>query len=183
MLFEKRVIEKAKNGDSKSREKLYREHFKSLYIFVRHKVNTNERAEDIVSESFLRAFEKLENFKGNSSFKSWLYTIGKHLVYDWYKSKDKTALVDDENLDYLRDENNETEDNESQKSKVENEKIIKALLGSLKPRYKEVLELRFLLNYSLKETAKIMETTVGNVKVLQNRAIKKAKELAIENKK
>lgn len=68
MLFEKRIIKKAQDGDTGALESLFKEHFKSLFVFVMHKVDTKEDAEDITSEAFRKAFEKISTFKFKSSF-------------------------------------------------------------------------------------------------------------------
>jgi RNA polymerase sigma-70 factor (ECF subfamily) len=173
MFNEKGNIKKAKEGDKQAMALLYKDHFKPLYIFVRSKVNTNEQAEDLCSEVFIKAFESLKNFKEESSFKTWIYGIAKNLVFDFYRRNKNLKTTElEENLE------DKSTDNDNTSSKLNKyEKMIKALLNKLPENYRQVLELRFLLNYNIKETAEIMKLKPNNVKVLQNRAIRKAREL------
>jgi RNA polymerase sigma-70 factor, ECF subfamily len=165
MLFERQVINKAKQGDKQAMVKLYQAYMRPLYRFVRYKVASDAVAEDIVSETYTRAFEKLDTFAGKSTFKSWLYTIAYNLIVDWYKQKSKQQIID---LDLLP----AAEPNQ-QASQVDS-KLLLEVLSQLPGNYKQVLELRFLFNSSIKETAEIMQLTIGNIKVLQLRALRKA---------
>ncbi len=173
MLNEKGTIKKAIDGDKQALALLYKAHFKPLYIFVRSRVNTNEQAEDICSEVFIKAFESLNKFKGESSFKTWLYAIGKNIVFDLYKKnkKENTVEIDDN----LEDKSIEA----GSKEIVKYDRLIKGLLNKLPEKYRQILECRFLLNYNIKETAEVMKITPNNVKVLQNRAIKKARTVMV----
>lgn len=175
---EKILIKRVQKGDTKSMEKLFEKHFKTLFVFIRHKVNSKEDAEDVTAESFRKAFEKIPLFKFKSSFKTWLYTISKNLIYDYYKKNYKKLETTDNFLDVLYQQN------VSIVVKRENSdyKELQVALKKLKKKYADVIECRFFLNMSTKETATALEISSGNVKVIQNRAIKKLKELLKESK-
>lgn len=171
-MSEENLIKKAKDGDKDAMKDLYKANFKSLYIFIRHKVDTHERAEDICSEAFIKSFEKISTFKENSSYKSWLYTIAKNLVYDWYAKKGKEITAEEDAIDEVGSLKHEVGNNS------DNLNLVRRILNQLQDNYREVLELRFLSNFNIKETAEAMEITEGNVKVLQNRALSKAREIS-----
>ena len=88
-------------------------------------------------------------------------------MIDWYKAKGKTEPLIYDFAD---------KDDEPVKS-TEAEKKAMKILCQLKRRYREVLEYRFLLNFTVSETAEVMGLNVNNVKVLQHRALQKAREL------
>jgi len=170
---EKRLVKLAKSRDPEAISRLYNENIKYIYRFVYYKTNHKEIAEDITSEVFVRAFEKIEDFKGKSSFKTWLYTIAKNLVIEWYRHKEKTTP-----LVYEPENKNESGDEENEESATKEEKLLGSILEKIKnERYRKVLELRYLMNYSIKETAVELEISEGNAKVIQNRALKKAHEI------
>lgn len=195
------LIEKAKARDAQAISILYENNIKIIYRFVLYKTNHRELAEDITSEVFVRAFEKIEQFKGNSSFKTWLYIIAKNLIIEWYRNKDKTTelIYEPEGTETLEEEieiedvgnnhgcsKNESvfADPSSQKLRRtmatadKNEQLLNKILSQLdNENYRQVLELRFLLNYTIKETAEELKLSEGNVKVIQNRALKKAREI------
>ncbi len=181
---EQQLVERAKSRDAQAISTLYENNIKAIYRFVLYKTNHRELAEDLTSEVFVRAFEKIELFRGSSSFKTWLYTIAKNLVIEWYRNKEKTTelIYEPEGNETLEDEV-ETESAFAKASADKNEALLKQILDKIdNERFRQVLELRFLLSYTIKETAEEMNLSEGNVKVIQNRALKKAKEIAVTNR-
>lgn len=166
---EKDLITQAKNKDAAAISKLYDQNITYIYRFAYYKTGLKEIAEDIASEAFVKAFENIEKFKEKSSFRTWVYVIARNLIFAWYKHKGFCASLNYEPADKI-DEEIETGPKSEELlnrifSKIENE------------RYKKVLELRYLMNFSIKETADELKISSGNVKVIQNRALKKAREI------
>ena len=69
------VLERVKNGDLNAFSELVLKHQKSLLRLALRVVGDLTAAEDVVQESFIKAYQKLESFEGRSSFKSWLFQI------------------------------------------------------------------------------------------------------------
>lgn len=159
-------VKLAKNGDKQAIEGLYTMHFDWLYRFIRAKVDSNEAAEDICADAFVQAFENIAKFRAESTFKTWLYSIARNELKSWYKSRSRKAP--------LEFEVKAKEDEYDEVKMEENEKLVGVILDELKDNYREVLELRFISNLTIKETAETLGITENNVKVIQNRAIKQA---------
>lgn len=174
------LIENAKKGDKSALEELYKCSFNSLYKFVRYKVDTVEQAEDITAEAFVRAFENLVKFKGNSSFKTYVYTIAKNLVYKQYSEKQLVAFTNNEDihsdLEYSKDLETEDQSDGEEKNNQDTIEVFQ-ILKQLKNQEREILELRFLSNFSVKETAQTLKLSESNVKVTMHRALQKLKSL------
>ncbi len=168
MQKESELIGKAKKGNKSALEKLYTENFKGLYTYVRHKVDHDYRAEDIVSESFIKAFENIKKFKGESSFKTWIYTIARNKIIDWYRTRGNEISLNEELI----------EGKANTYLSSQSEKQIRLIFSKLKQSYREVLELRFLSNLNVSETAEVLKIKENNVKVLQHRAIDAARKIA-----
>ena len=201
MFLKQSLITKAKQGDNSAVESLYLNHISGLFIFVRTKVNTDEQTEDICSEAFLKAISNLESFKEKCSFKSWLYTIAHNLILDFYKKNSKEVKIKDFDPVQIEEDDEENTGNErneefevckeiinssniypsSYSLQDKDVELLKKILGMLPDNYRQVLELRFLSNCNIKETAEIMKLSQNNIKVLQNRAFKKAKLLVTTN--
>src|SRR5688572_22303841 len=143
-MFDKDLIKKAKQKDKKALEKLYRQNFASLYKYIRFKVSTDEIAEDICAEAFTRAFENIDKFKETSSFKTWIYSIAKNIMFDWVKNKN-VEINDAENFENYPDRRRDPGIAPSEK--VKSEALVKVAMDNLKENYKEVLTLRYLMNY------------------------------------
>jgi RNA polymerase sigma-70 factor (ECF subfamily) len=167
----KQILKKALKGDKKSFEKLYREYFDGLWRYVYSRIKLKDITSDIVSESFIALYENVKSIKHYKAVKSYLYKIAKNKLIKYY-SREKTVNLSEFDLDRFEIQQKET-------SKTQNKLIIKLeeILKKLPENYEEVLRLRFLANLKIKEVAKILDKTENNVKVMQNRAIKKAKTL------
>lgn len=176
------LVQRAKQGDVSAMQQLYEGNFKSLWKFVKFRVDKDEITEDIVAEAFTRAFESIARFKHKSSFKTYVYTIAKNLVIEFYKQRDKKTVYRDE---ISRFEDNESQyrvlnqpiENLSSKEECSNEhtKEVKEILSKLKEKERLVLELRYLSNFSVKQTAEVLKISESNVKVITHRAIKNCK--------
>lgn len=73
--------------DHKILEKLVSQHTHELYNWAFHKTSSATIAEDLVQESFLAASENIDSFKGDSSAKTWLFSILNHKIIDFYRKK------------------------------------------------------------------------------------------------
>jgi RNA polymerase sigma-70 factor (ECF subfamily) len=134
-------------------------------------VGNREDAEDLASEVFLKASRHLEAGRAEASIASWLYTVARTVLADhWRRYYRQPAPLYLENLDALATAPEKGPAN----SRPESEHMVAGILEALPPRYRQVLELRFLRGCSVEEAAREMQTTAGNVKVLQHRALARA---------
>lgn len=172
------LVSRAKKGESEAISALYQENIREIYRFIYYKVGNREDAEDLTQEVLMAAFHGLKKFREESTFRNWCYEIAKRKIADLWREKYKMPTVKIESVLGLHTVDKSKEDVKDEKihdaMKVEQ---VKTVLGELKDNYREVLEYRFLKNYSIKETAKAMDLSVSNAKVLQHRALKKAAEL------
>ncbi|MCA9381705.1 sigma-70 family RNA polymerase sigma factor, partial [Candidatus Dojkabacteria bacterium] len=136
-LFKDNLIKKAKSGDKSAIARLYEQNLDSLFKFALHKTSNREKAKDIVSESFLKAFENIEKFNEQSSFKTWLYSIANNLIIDSYKKK-KTVNIES----WLEEKLKEDEELEENIAAVNQ---VRKILKDLNKKHSKVLECRFLL--------------------------------------
>ncbi|MBN1373955.1 RNA polymerase sigma factor [Candidatus Dojkabacteria bacterium] len=179
---ESKLVQTAQNGDSTAMQALYEESVSCIYRFVYSFSLGKEVTDDIVAESFTKAFEKLKQFRGKSSFKTWVYKIARNEVYTYFNKKRGTIPMDEEKIeqvadrignDILQSHENDRHTNNDNK----NERLVRKILNQLPARQAEVLRLRFILGYTVKECALELKISEGNVKVIQNRALGKANKL------
>lgn len=178
---ERTLIDRARKGDKDAFLLLYEQYFDRVFKFIFYKVSHQEEAEDIAQETFLKALKGIENFRGESKFVSWLFQIAKFTIMDYFRQKYRYPTV--ELQDYLAHDEasfilEDNPENPFPEKVLEKEQLLKSILQKLPANYRTVIECRFLQNLSLKETADTMKTTVGNVKILQYRALQKASQLA-----
>lgn len=170
---DRKLVKRAQKGDQEAISTLYRKYLGPIYAFVYAKTGNKQDAEDITQDVFLRAFSAVEGFKFKASFKNWLYQIAKNSVAESWRKKYKTPTVPLEEFLQL----SMKEEAAPEGPTPEQAKLLTKILDLLPERYKAVLEYRFLKNLSIKETAKALALTEGNVKVIQYRALKKASAL------
>ncbi|MFC1407512.1 ECF subfamily RNA polymerase sigma factor, BldN family [Streptacidiphilus cavernicola] len=164
------LVEKAQEGDRDAFGRLYDHYSDTVYRYIYYRVGSKATAEDLTSETFLRALRRIGTFTWQGrDFGAWLVTIARNLVADHFKSsRFRLEVTTGEMLD-----SNETE--RSPKDAVLESLSNAALLDAvhrLNPQQQECLTLRFLQGLSVAETARIMGKNEDSIKTLQQRAVR-----------
>ncbi|WP_369043416.1 RNA polymerase sigma factor [Streptomyces sp. Midd1] len=163
------LITLALAGDRDAFGELYTLHHAAILAFVDRRVRNRAVAEDITGETFLAAWAKLSTFTWQGiSIKGWLTTIARNKVIDHCKSAQRREFAVDDLLPFDDRESLSTE--AVVLDRLTERQLVNAL-SKLKPRQLEVLARRFLMQYSVAETAQAMDRTEGAVKTLQFRAM------------
>ena len=169
------TLKKALTGDKKAFSQVYNQYFDSIWAYVYSRLRDKDVTSDILSESFIALYENVKNIKHHKAIKSYLYRIVKNKMIVYYK-RERTVSLDEFNLDRI-EFNSQAEDSKSEKQKKNKLYIqLEKILLKLPKNYEEVLRLRFLAGLKIREVAEILNKTENNIKVMQNRAIKKAQE-------
>jgi RNA polymerase sigma-70 factor (ECF subfamily) len=166
-------VSRVRRGDEEALATLYTRYVAAIYRFVLAQVRSVPDAEDLTSEAFARMVRGLDGFRGEASFKNWLYQIARNAVRNHRRQAAYRRLVPLHRELPARVAEPPVSDPETYQTVLE-------LLRPLPPRYRQVLELRFLEGRTIDETARIMDITTDNAKVLQHRALKKAAALEEE---
>jgi len=167
------ILKKAISGDKKSFETIYNEYLNLLWLYVFSRIKDREQSSDIVSDSFISLYENIKFIKYPKAVKSYLFKITKNKLIKYY-SRTKTVPLTDFLLDRIAVEDS-TDDNKGKTNKFEIK--LEEVLKNLPEIYEEVLRLRFIAGLKIKEVAKILNKSENNIKVIQNRAIKKSRDL------
>ena len=152
-----------------------------LYSWALHKVSDDELAKDLVQDTFLVASEKLASFKGNSSPKTWLFSILNHKIIDYYRKKVKQAtsldynsesrffdtdqswLAEKQPKDWLNDDSNLLDDSEFQV-------VLKKCLEALPEKWNTCVKLKYLMNKDGEEICQELNITPSNFWQIVHRA-------------
>jgi RNA polymerase sigma-70 factor (ECF subfamily) len=152
----------------------YQENLGLIYRYVYSKVGNREEAEDLTGEVFLKAARLLDPSRDEASQLAWLRQAARTTLADhwrrWYRVP--TAELEDLPVPQLGAD-------DPTESSWPGRTSLATLLACLPENYRRVLELRFLEGYTVRETATAMGLSVGNVKVLQYRAIQRAAQLSL----
>ncbi len=154
--------------------KYYEEHMPQVYGYVYMRTNRNKAlAEDIVSDIFLKAIEKFEQYNGEKgAFKSWIFQITKNYLIDYFRSnKNKSSSSIDDLANELRDPN---DTKQAAQEEIEKE-IIKEAIETLPDNKKELILLRYFSGYSYEEIAEITKDNENNIRVVIHRTLQDLK--------
>ncbi|MBQ3499011.1 MAG: RNA polymerase sigma factor [Clostridia bacterium] len=154
-------------GDDKAFVEIIRDYKDGLILYINGFVNNVITAEEITEDVFFKLVTKKPKFKEKSSFKTWLYAIGRNTAVDYLRRNSKQKEVTTEEIREIEDERLSIE-----QAYIKQERLIliHRALEKLKPEYKQVLWLVYFEDFSQKEAAKIMKKSVHSVETLVYRA-------------
>ncbi|MGI1691506.1 RNA polymerase sigma factor [Thermoanaerobacter uzonensis] len=157
------LLEKAKAGEAEAFEILTSEHQKYIYNVILKIVFDKEEALDLTQETLLKAYLNIKKFKGNSSFRTWLYRIAINCAIDYLRKRD----VERSNFRKIEEFENEVKDFETPEEVVDKKltaEIVMKEINKLPLDYKVVLILRDIEGLNYEEISKIMNLNLGTVK-------------------
>lgn len=164
------LVERAQGGEAEAFGRLYDQYSDTVYRYIYYRVGGRATAEDLTSETFLRALRRIGTFTWQGrDFGAWLVTIARNLVADHFKSsRFRLEVTTGEMLDA-----NEVERSpeDSVLESLSNAALLEAV-RKLNPQQQECVTLRFLQGLSVAETARIMGKNEGAIKTLQYRAVR-----------
>lgn len=167
------LIEQTLSGEHQSYDALMIRYQKLVFSIAYSICKTYENAMDITQEVFLKAYHKLNMFKGNSSFKTWIAKISYNESINWQK---KNSKYDDyEDLHQLEFKIFIDPNQEDEVLAKENKAILLRCLFELNTKYRLAVILRYFENHSIKEIANSMNCSEGVVKNMLFRSIQKLK--------
>lgn len=169
----KEAISRAKKNDQKAFNYLLDLYWDDVYGFQLKRVQNENDAEDITIQTFSRAFDRIETFDENYTFKTWLITISKNLHIDLIRKEKNTIKPviskDDNRVLQILDESPTVED-----KLITDQNLANLLrdIKKLKPHYQKIINLRYFQELSYKEISKELDEPINNVKVKLLRAKK-----------
>jgi RNA polymerase sigma-70 factor, ECF subfamily len=164
------LLAKARGGDSAAFSELVNQYSRKIYRLAKHITQNDSEAEDVLQETFLKAFEHLGDFQGQSKFYTWIVRIAvnESLMKLRKRKSDRTVPLD-EPLDtgedtVVREIAVWDENPEQQYSREEIGGILDEAIQSLKPAFRTVFMLRDIEELSTEETAQALGISVPAVK-------------------
>ncbi|MEC4020284.1 ECF subfamily RNA polymerase sigma factor, BldN family [Streptomyces sp. H27-D2] len=164
------LVERAQAGETEAFGQLYDQYSDTVYRYIYYRVGGKATAEDLTSETFLRALRRIGTFTWQGrDFGAWLVTIARNLVADHFKSsRFRLEVTTGEMLD-ANEVQRSPED--SVLESLSNAALLEAV-RKLNPQQQECVTLRFLQGLSVAETARVMGKNEGAIKTLQYRAVR-----------
>ena len=154
------------DGDDNGLVEIIRDYKDGLILYLENFVRNISVAEELVEDTFVRLGIKKPHFSERSSFKTWLYTIGRNVAVDYMRKQSKYDTVSIDECAALAD----MEMLENAYIQEERRIVIHKTMQQLKSEYRQVLWLIYFEGFSSKEVAKIMRKSVHNIETLTYRA-------------
>ena len=170
------LVEASKKGDQKAQFELYRLYFAAMYNTTLRIVGDSDDAEDVMQEAFLKAFLKLDSYRGEVSFGAWLKRIVINKALDFLRlKKEKLSLEDAGEIGEIEDEPDDSPEVEYQAE------AIKRAIYMLPEGYRIVLSLILLEGYDHEEVSGILNISNATSRTQYHRAKKRLIELIKSN--
>ncbi|HEX4654306.1 MAG TPA: ECF subfamily RNA polymerase sigma factor, BldN family [Mycobacteriales bacterium] len=175
------IVRRAQEGDSQAFGELYDRYVDVVYRYVHYRVSSTALAEDLTSETFLRALRRISSYTWQGrDFGAWLVTIARNLIADHYKSGRYRMEVATSDLVEAGADRSEEGPEGAVLAGLTNAALLEAV-KQLNSEQQECIALRFLQGMSVAETAQIMGKNEGAIKALQYRAVKSLSRLLPED--
>jgi RNA polymerase sigma factor (sigma-70 family) len=162
---DKELLREWRGGDLRAGSELFARHFDELYGFFRNKVDGRDNAEDLVQQTLLTCVRNRDGFRGDSSFRTYLFTIARSRLIDMYRKRGRgepegpvSSLIDPGKSPstWFRDD--------------ERKRILLGALARLSFEHQLVLELHYVRGFKGPELAEILEIPEGTIRSRLRRA-------------
>jgi RNA polymerase sigma-70 factor, ECF subfamily len=172
--IEAQFIERLKRGDAAAFETLVNERSGEIYGLLYRLTESSEEARDLTQETFLRAFQSIGHFRGESDLRTWIYRIAINQArnkWRWWRRRRRDATVSIDApapngqpslIGTLKSDNGNNPERETLAH--ERERALRRALSSLKQVYREAVVMRDIEGFAYEEIAVALEISVGTVK-------------------
>ena len=170
------VCRAREQNDERAYAELMGKYRDSIFFMMLKMVKNSDDADDLTIEAFGKAFNRIHQYTPNYAFSTWLFRIATNNCIDFIRKKKMVTLSLDKNIDdgeggsinvEVKSTALDPEEKFMRKQKI---RIMREIVAQLKPRYKELVVLRYFREYSYEEIAQETDLPLGTVKAQLFRA-------------
>lgn len=163
---EQELLKEAKQGNIEAFTELF-EPFRTRIYAIAYRIVGYNDADDVVMQTFLKAWQALPNFRGHSSISTWLYRITHNCIMDIVRDRKRMGdkrLTSGEQYDILLELSDPTQVRPDELvAEREIAEIVQLALNKLSPEHRAVLQMRYTDDMSYSEIASVMGISIGTV--------------------
>ena len=150
-------------------EELYKLYYKLVLNFIMQMLHNIEVAEELTNDTFIKAMQNMDKYFSNKSqITTWLHTISRNLVIDFYRKDESDKVINVSNfVDESGNEFMQIEDTNNKNESLENKELLEAVhkaMASLKPKYQKIAQMFFIEDQPYPEIAEALQMPIGSVK-------------------
>ncbi|MFN5416971.1 MAG: RNA polymerase sigma factor [Flavobacteriia bacterium] len=170
------LVDRAKSGSQQAFGELMDRYRESIYFMMFKMVRNQDDADDLTIEAFGKAFSRLEQYTPNFAFSTWLFKIASNNCIDFMRKKRvkvtsmDTGFTSSDGEVFYIDAKSSGQDPEEAIIHSQKVKHMRSLVEKLKPRYRELVELRYFEELSYEEISETLNLPLGTVKAQLFRA-------------
>ncbi|MFV1447613.1 RNA polymerase sigma factor [Maribacter sp. HS] len=173
-MFQSNVVEKCKANDRAAQLQLYRKYCDGMFVVANRFVKNADDAEDVLQESFIKAFQKIHQYKGEVTFGAWLKRIVVNKSIDFLKSKKDKVSIDEQDMQVVAEDDNW---NVSAAISIDE---VRLAIDQLQEKYKYVVLMFLVEGYDHQEIAEVLNISSSACRTRLSRGKNQLKELLKE---
>lgn len=163
-ISDEQLVEKVRKENKELYAEIVNRYEDKLMRYATYLISDNDKAADVVQESFIKAFVNLNGFNSKKKFSSWIYRIAHNEAMNAVKKYNKESPIN-QDMDFSSDVNLEEEF-----SKKQIQEMAQKCLNNMPIKYSEPLMLHFIEDYSYEDISNILRLPMGTVATRINRA-------------
>jgi RNA polymerase sigma-70 factor (ECF subfamily) len=167
------LVQKALNKDQKAYSRLLSRYKYNIFYYVLRMVGNKTYADDLTQETFDKAFQNLDRYDEQHAFSTWLYKIAENCTIDFIRKRKLNSLHISSDEDASMNESilySKTPNPEENMIRQQEELKLMQFIESMKPKYRKLIELRYIKEYAYREIAEELNIPIGTVKTQLMRA-------------
>lgn len=158
------LVQESLAGNQASFQLLVERYQGRMFALARHYTKSPVEIEDLVQESFLKAFTRLESFQHQSSFYTWLYRIGTNTILDWMKRRGRSPVTNVEDPELIVEPSKiKVAAPDAQMERTEIARITHEVLEEMPDIFRQVLVMREFDEMAYQDIADVLGISIGTV--------------------
>ncbi len=179
LAIDEELIEGCRRSDKDAQVGIYKKYARSVYNTCYRIAGNAADAEDIMQESFIEAFSKIDSYRGEGAFGGWLCRIAVNNAINHLRKYRNEVSREESFMDVADSESDEAEISENIFCRVEE---IRTAIELLPASYRIIISLHLLEGYDHQEIAEILGATYGNVRTRYSRAKQRLLQIIVESR-
>jgi len=171
--FEHRLVSRIKGGEKEAFSELVGLYQKKIFVFAYGFFPNREDALEIVQETFMRIFAKIDGYQPNHSLSGWIYRLTHNICIDYYRKFTKKNALENNFADVPEKQLAVVEDCHGLLESRQMSAAIDRAAENLSAKQKSVFSLKYRQGMKLQQVAEVMNVSLGTVKTLHHRALHK----------
>lgn len=175
-------------GDKNALKEIYEEYMKYVFTIILQVVGNHADAEDITADFFIKLWSNSDKYVQGSSHKAYLATVARNMAIDYLRKHKREVLISEFTTDPVEEEGDSNSGAmvvaDSKTPSIENEVIedisLKEALDTLKPREREIINMKVMNDMTFKEISQATNSPMGTVTWIYRQAINKLRRCGYE---